>query len=98
MILSLFHDNPTSTSFYSSFGQHQVLARLKALDSLIRRKGLSSLNPGKNRLIPIGTETDSKGRVTKNGYGVFNLSWQAEQHPEWPDMVIAAVDEIRRQY
>ena len=63
----------------------------------MRRKGLSSLNPGKNRLIPIGTETDSKGRVTKNGYGVFNLSWQAEQHPEWPDMVMAEVDEIRRQ-
>lgn len=95
MILSLFHDNPISTSFYSSFEEHQVLARLKALDSLIRRKGLSALNPGKNRLIPIGTETDSKGRVTKNGYGVFNLSWQVEQHPEWPERVMTELYEIR---
>ena len=23
-------------------------------------------------------------RVVKNGYGVFNLAWQAEHHPEWP--------------
>lgn len=40
-------------------------------------------------------ETDSQGRVTKNGYGVFNLSWQAARHPEWPEMIAREVAELR---
>jgi glucose-6-phosphate isomerase len=35
------------------------------------------------------------GRVTKNGYGVFDLPWQAEDHPEWPDKISRELDEIR---
>ena len=35
------------------------------------------------------------GRVTKNGYGVFNLSWQAAQHPEWAEEVAAELCEAR---
>ena len=95
VILSLFHDNPASESAYAIFSKDQVLARLKALDSLIHRKGLSALKPQKSRLIRIGTEIDSKGHVAKNCYGVFNLSWQFEQHPEWPDQVMEEVEEVR---
>ena len=95
VIISLFHDNPASESAYAIFSKDQVLARLKALDSLIHRKGLSALKPQKSRLIRIGTEIDSKGHVAKNCYGVFNLSWQFEQHPEWPDQVMEEVEEVR---
>jgi hypothetical protein len=40
-------------------------------------------------------EVDGDGRVTKNSYGVFNLSWQAAQHPEWADTVALELAEIR---
>ena len=35
------------------------------------------------------------GRVVKNGYGVFDLAWQAEEHPEWSATISAELDEIR---
>jgi glucose-6-phosphate isomerase len=41
-------------------------------------------------------EIDHAGRVTKNCYGVFNLSWQAEMHPDWADRVVNEVHEIRQ--
>ena len=31
----------------------------------------------------------------QNCFGVFNLSWQAREHPEWPGQVAAEVGEIR---
>lgn len=40
-------------------------------------------------------EVDAGGRVGKNSYGVFNLSWQSEGHPEWPSMIAAELGEIR---
>ncbi len=40
-------------------------------------------------------ETDASGHVTKNFYGVLNLAWQAQQHPEWPGMIAAEVEELR---
>ena len=40
-------------------------------------------------------EIDSAGRVTKNSYGVFNLSWQSERHPEWPSLIESEVSQIR---
>ncbi len=70
------------------------MGRLKALDSRARRKGLKALDPSRSALIPIGMEIQ-RGRVVKNGYGVFNLAWQAEHHPEWPAMVEQEVQEIR---
>jgi hypothetical protein len=96
VILTLFHDNPSSESLYATFEKERVLARLKALDDRARRKGLAQLDPQRNRLIPIGTEIDARGRVTKNGYGVFHLSWLAQDHPEWPEMIQGELDEIRR--
>lgn len=95
MLLSLYHDEPASGPFAQVFLANNTLARLKTLDSRARRHGLDSLDPSKNVLIPIGMEIDPQGRVTKNGYGVFNLSWQIAQHPEWPDLVLSELAGIR---
>ena len=94
MILSLYHDVPESQSTFERFGEASVLKGLKALDSRARRKGLSALDPARGALIPIGMEIEN-GRVTKNGYGVFDLAWQAQTHPEWAEMIERELDEIR---
>jgi glucose-6-phosphate isomerase len=94
VILSLHHDRPESESSFAGFQAASVLKSLKALDSRARRKGLESLDPERGALIPIGMEIE-KGRVVKNGYGVFDLPWQAEEHPEWPEKIAAELDEIR---
>jgi glucose-6-phosphate isomerase len=92
--LSIHHDKPESESCFERFRTSSVLGGLKALDSRARRKGLKALDPSRGALIPIGMEID-RGRVTKNGYGVFNLAWQAENHPEWPQMIEQEIAEIR---
>jgi glucose-6-phosphate isomerase len=94
VILSLHHDSPESESSFARFQAASVLKSLKALDSRARRKGLEALDPARGPLIPIGMEIDG-GRVVKNGYGVFNLAWQAEEHREWPDKITSELDEIR---
>lgn len=95
MHISLFHDEPDSAPLAQRFVSENTLARLKALDSRARRHGLESLSPAKSVLIPIGTEIDSQGRVTKNSYGVFNLAWQSEKHPEWAGQVAAELAGIK---
>ncbi|MGH9659108.1 MAG: hypothetical protein ACRD96_11230, partial [Bryobacteraceae bacterium] len=55
----------------------------------------TALDPA-DPLVAIGVETDSAGRVTKNSFGVLNLSWQAARHPEWAGMIAAETAEIRR--
>lgn len=94
MILSLYHDRPESESSYGRFQAASVLKSLKALDSRTRRKGLDALDPSRGALIPIGMEIEN-GRVVKNGYGVFDLPWQAQNHPEWPAKVSSELNEIR---
>ena len=94
MILSLHHDRPESESSFARFQAASVLKGLKALDSRARRKGLDTLDPDRGALIPIGMEIEA-GRIVKNGYGVFDLPWQAEEHPEWPDKISAELDAIR---
>ena len=94
MILSLHHDLPESESSFARFQAASVLKSLKALDSRARRKGLEALDPARGALIPIGMEIEN-GRVVKNGYGVFDLPWQAQEHPEWPDKIAAELDKIR---
>jgi hypothetical protein len=93
VILSLHHDRPESESSFARFQAASVLKSLKALDSRARRKGLDALDPERGSLIPLGMEIEG-GRVVKNGYGVFDLAWQAEQHPEWPDKIAKELDEI----
>ena len=95
MQLSLYQDEPESARLAATFQSDNVLARLKILDSRARRKGLESLDPSKNPLIPLGMEIDGAGQVTKNSYGVFNLSWQTAQHPEWAGSIADELDAIR---
>ncbi|MEO7142689.1 MAG: hypothetical protein ABI165_04225, partial [Bryobacteraceae bacterium] len=91
--ISLYHDIPESETFFEAFRTGAVLARVQTLDSRARRKGLASLDPKKNPLIGIGMEVEG-GTVTKNGYGVFNLAWQAALHPEWAGMIAQEVRDI----
>jgi glucose-6-phosphate isomerase len=99
VLLALYHDHPAgaSQSCYQRFRSEKVFERLRAIDERARREGLGALDPASDPLIPIGMEVDSSGRATKNCYGVFNLSWQAQMHPEWPSRVQAEVDGIRGQ-
>ncbi len=94
MILSLHHDRPESSTSFTRFEKSSVLKGLKALDSKARRKGLDTLDPMRGALIPIGMEVEGE-RVTKNGYGVFDLAWQSEVHLEWPAKVMEELDQIR---
>ncbi len=91
----MFHDNPASESYYSTFQKEHVLTRLKAIDRLARLKGPETLDPQMDRLIPIGMELDVGGKVVRSGLGVFNLGWQAPDHPEWPGTIAAELNEIR---
>lgn len=96
MLLSLHNDRPSSEAHYNTIQKDSLLERLEALDSRANRKGLAALDPSRNRLIRIGMEIDTQDRVTKNGYGVFDLSWQAKHHPEWPKQIAAELEEIRQ--
>jgi glucose-6-phosphate isomerase len=92
--LSIHHDQPESESCFARFRSASVLGGLKALDSRVRRKGLANLDPSRGALIPIGMEIE-RGRVVANRYGVFNLAWQSENHPEWPEQISREIDDIR---
>lgn len=96
MLLALYNDRSGSEACYNTIRKDSLFERLEALDSRANRKGLASLDPNRNRLIRIGMEIDGKGRVTKNGYGVFDLSWQARHHPEWPRRIEDELEEIRK--
>lgn len=96
MLLSLLHDCPSSLGAFEQLARDNIVEKVKVLDARARRKGLASLDPEKNPLIGIGMELDAAGRVTKNSYGVFSLSWQAADHPEWPGMILQELAEIRR--
>jgi glucose-6-phosphate isomerase len=96
VLLSLYHDKPSSTQAAETFVKQNVLERLKVLDSRARRKGLDSIDPSRNPLIGLGMEVNESGNVTKNSYGVFNLSWQSAQHPEWPQVIMQELAEIRQ--
>ncbi|MBM3814541.1 MAG: hypothetical protein FJW20_23185 [Acidimicrobiia bacterium] len=67
------------------------------LDSRAHRKGLDSLDPKRNPLIRLGMEINERGRVTKNAYGVFHLSWQAEKERDWHKRIQEELQGIRNQ-
>jgi len=92
--LSLYNPGSTET-WFNRFTTEKVLDRLRALDARASIDGLAALRPADDLLAAIGTESDAAGHVTKNSYGVFNLSWQAREHPEWPQKIAAEIDEIR---
>jgi glucose-6-phosphate isomerase len=93
--LTLYHDRSGSESQYEKLAEGGSLAKLKLVDARAERKGLASLDPKKNKLIPLGMEIGSKGRVTKNSYGLFHLSWKAEKAGDWHSRVQTELDGIR---
>ncbi|MDQ6664770.1 MAG: hypothetical protein M3Z23_10290 [Acidobacteriota bacterium] len=99
MSLSILNDSQRDSSqlIFERFTSENVLERLKAVDRRAREEGFESLDPQDDPLIPLGMEIDGSGRVTKNSLGVFNLSWQAHEHPEWAERVAAEAEELKRQ-
>lgn len=95
MRLSNDHPEGCSDFHFARFQKERVLERLRALDARARREGLDSLDPSQDPLISVGMEIGAQGGVTKNSYGVFDLSWQAQQHPEWPGVVAGELEDIR---
>jgi glucose-6-phosphate isomerase len=94
LTVSLFQDKPKSSGLLAAFTDAAVLQKLKALDTKAHKKGIGALNP-KDLLTAIGTE-HRDGVVTKNSYGVFNLSWQAEKRlDEWTRAVQEEAEAIR---
>ena len=83
---------------YKRFECDKVLDRLRGLDEQTDRRGLDTLDPASDPLISIGMELDARGRVVRNGYGLFNLGWQAVAHPEWADQVTAEAAALRRRF
>jgi glucose-6-phosphate isomerase len=81
---------------YRRFERERVLARLRALDTCVAARGLDALDAAREPLVGIGMELDGRGGVTRNGYGVFNLAWQAAAHPDWAARIEAEANEIRR--
>jgi glucose-6-phosphate isomerase len=96
VLLSLFHDRPNSETYATRFHKEKVLERLRDLDDRFHREGLGAFDPKTDPLVRIGMESDARGKVIKNSYGVFNLSWQAQQHPEWPEKIADEIQEIQR--
>lgn len=96
MLLTLYHDKPDSSFQASRFRDEKVLERLRRVDAQARTKGLSTLRPADEPLIGLGMEVSPAGEVTKNSYGVFDLSWQSAEHPEWPAQIVQEVEEVRQ--
>jgi hypothetical protein len=96
VLLTLFHDDPASDVEYARFLDEKVLERLRALDERVSQGDLSVLDPKNDVFASIGTEFDPDGKVTKNSYGVFNLSWQAQRQPAWAGQVDGEVRQIQR--
>jgi hypothetical protein len=96
VLLNVYHDKPSSAAVAEAFQADNILEKLRVLDARARKKGLDSLDPQRNAFIRIGMETDGNGKVTKNSYGVFNLSWQVEEHDEWPEMIQQELAELRK--
>ncbi len=94
MHLAIYNDQTQSERLFEQFEKDKILAKLQALDSRARRKGLDALDPSRNPLIGIGMEVVD-GKVVKNGYGVFHLAWQAERRPDWPAVVFRELEEVR---
>ncbi len=94
--LHFYNDKSEAESFFEAIENEKLLARLKALVSKANRKGFDGLDPAKNRLVRIGMETDGSNRVVKNGYGVFDLSWNAGRHEAWASTIESELGEIRR--
>jgi glucose-6-phosphate isomerase len=94
--LTLHLHNHHTDRHYETLVRQDVLERARKLVRRAREKGLGSLRRSTDPLVGIGMETNSRGRVTKNSLGVLDLSWQAAERPDWPDLVQEEIGAIRR--
>jgi glucose-6-phosphate isomerase len=83
--LSILNDSTreSSQAFFEQFSAGHYLERL--------RKG----DPQDAELASLAMEQDAEGNVTKNSLGIYNLAWQAAEHPEWPAVVHAEAERIK---
>ena len=95
MRLTLHNEPDGSPSAFRRFEREKVLPRLRRLVAAARR-GLSELNAADDPLIAIGMEATRGGRVTRNGYGMFDMAWQREAHAQWARLVNAELRSIAR--
>jgi glucose-6-phosphate isomerase len=84
--LSILNDSTRESSqrFFEEFSAAHYLERLRAGD------------PADRELAGLAMETDANGNVTKNSLGIYNLAWQAAEHPEWAGQVTAEAERIKQ--
>ncbi len=97
MSLSIINDSAKKATeeYYAKFAAENVLPRVRAIDTKARTEGLDAVSPADDELVGIGMEVNAEGKVTKNSYGVLDLAWQAEEHPEWAQAVVDEVAAVR---
>jgi hypothetical protein len=97
LALSILNDSAhaRTEAYHARFDSEHVLERVRRLDERARKEGLAVISPSDDPLVNIGMEVNSAGEVTKNSYGVLDLAWQAAECPDWPERVMAEVNEIR---
>jgi glucose-6-phosphate isomerase len=95
MRLTLYNEPDGSPSAFRRFDREKVLPRLRRL-AVAARRDLSALHAADDPLVAIGMETTGDGRVTRNGYGMFDMAWQREAHPRWARQVNAELRSIAR--
>jgi glucose-6-phosphate isomerase len=83
--LSILNDSTRESSqrFFEEFAAARYLDRLRGGD------------PSDKELASLAMETDASGNVTKNSLGIYNLAWQAAEHPEWAAQVAGEADRIK---
>ncbi len=97
MVLSLFHDNPTSESHYKIFEKERILDRLVQIADTAHHEGMEALGSKRDQLISLCTEKTIEGRAWTNGAASFSLAWRLRDHPEWPSTILSELDRIRRE-
>jgi glucose-6-phosphate isomerase len=80
--------------FAERFASEAVLARLRDI-SARARVSLEQVKPGDDDLVGLVSEVNGEGVVTKCSLGIFDLPWQAAEHPEWAAQVKAETEAIR---
>jgi len=91
LALSLF--NHHTDNHYQTLVREKVVDRARHLARLEREKGPRALKASEP-LVQILMETEN-GRVGRSGLGVLDLSWQAAEHPEWPEAIQQETEQIR---
>ena len=95
--LTLYNDStPDQTQrFVQRFAGERVLSRVRAVHARAMAAGPENVSVSEDPLVSIGMEANAQGRVTRNCYGVFGLSWQAAEHPEWAGQIATEVADVR---